>query len=232
MRRIIGLLLFVFSGFLCHSQIIVGWSGGYGSPHELNRVIHVYNAVNGSGLKKEMQPVHWSQGLAGGIRLGDEFFFELLYSRKRIGVHSEFDSSGVAFERQLKVLSNTWNFGFGFRDEHLALGMSLDFGRFKGFGRRGPAESIGDLEYQRLWVLDKSSVVFLSANRFYVASTLFAEIKFGVIALRGYFQLALVKNQMEMLDAWMLGSALNYAMYQKDKYSSAGLMVSIQFGGK
>jgi hypothetical protein len=232
MQRLLVIFLCTVLCSKLPAQLIVGWSGGYGNPQELNRVLYIYNAVNRQGLSKEMQPVHWNQGFAGGYRLGGELFFELLYSRKRILVHSEFDSSGVAFERQLKVLSNTWNFAMGYQDEHAAIGLSIDFGRFKGLGRRGPTAGIDDQTFEKLWVLDKTRFLGISGYKLYTSVTAFAELKYGIIALRAYVQYALMRNQMERLDTWLLGSQLNFAEFEHDKYSNAGLMVSIQIGGK
>lgn len=85
---------------------IVGWNAGYALAPELNRTIYVYNALN-TTLTKPMNEVHWYQGPVVGVRLGDEVFFELLYSRKRVVVSSGWDSYGVGMERQLKVVANS-----------------------------------------------------------------------------------------------------------------------------
>ncbi len=229
-------LVFLFALFSAtaplSAQFIIGWSAGYGDPQELNREIYLYNAINKSGLTKEMNEVHWNQGLAIGVRSPTDVFFELLYSRKRIKVHSEFDSAGVAFERQLKVLSNTLNFGMGVQDEKWAFGMSFDLGRFKGRGRRGAASSIGDKEYTDLWVLDDSRFYGIKYAKLYAGLTAFAELRLGLFAARFYVQWMFSKNQMDGLEYWLFNENLNFEKYEMDKYSSAGLMLSFQFGGR
>ena len=88
------------------AQFIVGWNAGYALALELNPTINVYNALN-TTLTKSMNEVYWYQGPVGGVRFGDEIFFELLYSRKRLLVSSGWDSVGVGMVQQLKVVVNS-----------------------------------------------------------------------------------------------------------------------------
>ena len=216
-----------------HAQFVIGWSAGYANSHELNRTIHVYNSVQSSTLSKEMQMVHFNHGLIAGFRFGgDDGFAELLYSRKVASVSAEADSSGVTLERQLKVLSNTWNLGGGYRiTENFRIGMSFDLGRFKGKGRRGPKSSIGDQEFEKLWVLDNTRIFGIHAYKLYCATTAFAELNFGMVGFRVYYQWALTKNKMDGFDYWLLsGQTLNWEESLYDKFSNAGVMLTLQIG--
>ncbi len=213
-------------------QLVLGWSGGYATPRELNREIYVYNAVNSAGLKKPMQEVHWNQGPAFGYRFSDDnFYVELIYSRKRAMVSSEFDSSGIAMARQLKVLSNTYNFGFAWRRNGWAIGASFDAGRFKGKGRRGEKGGIKGQDWERLWVLDDTKVFVFSAFRLYLAQTLFVERSFGDIAtVRLYAQVNGRKSNMDGLDKWLFGRGLNHFVHNEDRFTSYGVMFYFTIG--
>jgi hypothetical protein len=230
-RFFLFLVLFAWPS-LVDAQLIFGWSAGYANPKEINRAIHVYNSVHSQTLSKEMQPVHFNHGLVAGYRIGSDGFVELLYTRKVATVSAQADSAGVLLERQLKVLSNTWNFGGGVAlDSRLRIGLSVDVGRFKGRGRRGPESTIGDQEFQKLWVLDDTRLLGISAYKLYMASTVFAEMDFGLIGLRVYYQFAFLRNQMERLDSWLLsGQTLNWGTYLDDKFSNAGVMLTLQLG--
>lgn len=229
-------LLFVLSACLVlynlsAQRFILGWSGAYATPHELNRELYVYNAINRSGLKKEMKMVHLNQGPAIGMRFGDEKYFELLYSRKRSLVASEFDSSGVAMTRQLKVLLNTWNFGIGINKNGWGIGTSIDLGRFKGKGRRGPEDGIKDQDFKKLWVLDSKRLVGIAIYQLTLAETFYVERSFGnFMGLRLYAQIQYTKIQMDGLDAWLFGGGLNYAEFNSDRFNNYGAMLYFNFG--
>lgn len=225
-------ILFFASMFLLtamHAQFVVGWSGGYAPARELNREIYVYNAINGHNLSKEMNEVHWYQGPAVGFRSRGDVYVELLYSRKRSKVTSEFDSSGVLMTRQMKVLCNTWNFGVGFQADGWRIGASFDLGRFKGFGRRGVASDIGDKAWDRIWTLDNRRVAFISM-RLICTETVYVERYFGLFNVRAYVQFPGINSEMDGLDTWMFGSDLNFGKAQKQGFLNVGAMVSLAFG--
>lgn len=230
MKRSVALitaLFIVHSGLF--AQLVLGWNAGYAPARELNREIYVYNAINGHNLSKEMGDVHWYQGPAVGLRTTGDVYVELLYSRKRSKVASEFDSSGVLMTREMKVLCNTINFGVGFQADGWRIGASFDLGRFKGFGRRGVESTIGDQDWIRIWTLDDRRVAFISM-RLICTETFYVERSFGLLNLRAYVQLPGINSEMDGLDTWMFGSDLNYASAQKQGFLNAGLMVSLAIG--
>lgn len=233
--KISRLLFFAF--LLCSTsisaQFMIGWNAGYGNARELNREIYVYNALNATGLKKEMGQVHWYQGPAIGFRTpGDGFFGELMYSRKKAMVSSQFDSAAVPFVRQMKVYSNTWNLGFGYNSNGWGIGMSFDFGRFKGFGRRGAESSIKDQDWQRLWVQDRTRLIGIAIYRLYITETVFVEKKFNFVSVRLYAQLFGMRCKLDGLDAWMFGADLNYAMPSEEHFNNYGMAIIINLGKK
>jgi hypothetical protein len=224
------IILFFLLLFNCDvsAQLIFGWSGGYAPVRELNREIYIYNQINGHNLKDEMSEVHWFQGPVTGFRFqnNDGPFVELLYSRKRCKVESQFDSAGVEMNRQIKTLCNTWNFGFGVTTGNWTFGMSLDLGRFKGFGRRGPSSSIGENSWQRLWVVDNSRVAFISV-RLIMMETIFIERKMGFLRVRLFAQLPGMGKTMDGLDDWLFGAPLNWELAQKQQFVNTGISVFI-----
>lgn len=229
-------LLFLCTFFLLQislsAQFVFGWTGGYGSPRELNREIYIYNAINGA-LKKEMPQVHWFQGPVIGFRAGgDGGYVELLYHRKRTLVASEFDSSNVAMRRELKVLYNTWNLGFGYNPNGWGIGTSIDAGRFKGKGRRGPEETIGDQDFKKLWVTNKTRMLGIAVYQLSLAQTVWVERSFGPATLRFYFQFPWMRSQMEVLDYWLFGGQLNYKTYSVDRFVNFGTSLTIKLGKK
>lgn len=214
-----------------HAQFVFGWSGGYAPCRELNREIYVYNAIN-SALNKPMGEVHWYQGPVIGFRSPDEGgFFELLYSRKRVKVTSEWDSSGVTMTRQMKVLCNTYNLGFGYQKNGWRIGVSLDGGRFKGFGRRGEKDGIGDRDWQRIWVVDKTRLYLFAIYRLYLAETIFVEKQQGIFNVRLYAQLPGKSSNLDKLDEWLFGSDINFAMDQEQSFVNLGMSLTIAIGG-
>lgn len=235
MKRLILLMLAVTAMVQLHAQFVFGWSGGWAPCRELNREIYVYNQVNKHGLGKEMEPVHWYQGPVIGFRKGEEdgAFVELLYCRKRCKVASEFDSSGVAMTRQIKTLCNTYNLGFGFQGGGWRIGMSFDAGRFKGFGRRGTADGIGDTAWDRIWVVDKKRLIGISIYRLYISESIFVEKSFadGIINIRGYLQLPGTKAQLDRLDQFLFADELNFGEYQHQSFWNFGMSLTIAIGG-
>lgn len=231
MKRLLVTLIAISVFAPLSAQFIVGWNAGYALAPELNRTIYVYNSLN-TTLTKSMNEVHWYQGPVGGVRFGDEIFFELLYSRKRVLVSSGWDSSGVGMERQLKVLANSWNFGFGVQADSWTLGASVDVGRFKGRGRRGQTDLIGDQEWRELWVLANERFLGISFDRFFPSFTFFAERSFGIMSVRAYAQAFGMRVTMDGLDTWLVGSQLNWFLGSKERFTNFGLMVSFNFGGR
>lgn len=219
------------SGLSAQKRFVIGWSGGYAFPNELNRELYIYNAINRPNLKKEMPLVHWYQGPTLGMHFGDDRYFELLYSRKRALVASEFDSSGVAMTRQLKVLLNTWNFGLGTRVNGWGIGTSIDFGRYKGKGRRGPESEIKSQDFQKLWVLDNKRLLGIAIYQLTIAQTFYVERSFGNFAgLRLYAQIHYMKMQMDGLDPWLFGRGLNYFVYNEGRFTNVGAMLYFNLG--
>ena len=228
-------MLLLLVPFIGRAQFVIGWSGGYASPHELNRTIYLFNTQYSDILRDEMKPVHWYQGLITGFRSSkdDGVFVELLYNRKRALVSGSYDSAGVEMVHELKVLSNTWNFGIGVKNGNVSLGMSFDAGRFKGKGRVGTASEIGSKEFERLWVQDNTILLGIHIFKLYMASTAFVEFTAGnFIGLRFYFQYAFTKNQMEGLDPWLLGRRINFADFMLDKFTSGGVALTLNIGGR
>lgn len=235
MKRLLLLILAAGAVVQVHAQFVFGWSGGWAPCRELNREIYVYNQVNKHGLDKEMDPVHWYQGPVIGIRSGNDDgpFFELLYNRKRAMVAAEFDSAGVAMTRQIKTLCNTYNLGMGVQGGGWRIGISFDAGRFKGFGRRGTVDGIRDLEWNRIWVLDKSRVLGISVYRLYISETIFVERSFanGIVNLRAYCQLPGTKAQLDGLDWFLFRQELNFGNFQHQSFWNFGASLTIAIGG-
>jgi hypothetical protein len=216
------------------AQFLIGWNAGYGNARELNREIYVYDALEGSRLSKPMGQVHWNQGPAVGFRLsdGDGPFLEFMYSRKKASISSLFDSASVPFTRQMKVYSNTWNFGLGVSKNGWVAGMSFDLGRFKGYGRRGAVAGIKDVDWTRLWVLDKTRLLGIAVARLYITETFFVERKFSFISVRLYAQLFGIRGKLDGLDHWLFGADLNYAMPSEEHFNNYGIAVFINLGKK
>ena len=233
MKRLLIMLFATICAQQQQAQFVVGWSGGYALCRELNREIYVYNAVNGPNLDKEMQPVHWYQGVLIGFRSpGEGPFVELLYNRKRCKVTSEFDSSGIAMARELKVLCNTYNFGIGYKKNNWAIGLSWDFGRFKGKGRRGPQDAIADMGFERLWVQDRTRLIGIAVARLFCQETIFVERSMGPVGIRAYIQLPGTPNRMDGLDFWLFGQELNYAESQEERFVNFGAAITVTLGKK
>lgn len=232
MKRIFFLLLALITIGEARAQFIVGWSAGYAPTRELNREIYVYNAINGHNLTKEMNEVHWYQGPVVGFRYtASDGFIELLYNRKRTVVGSEFDSSGVEMTRELKTLLNTWNFGIGRGNEEWTIGCSFDFGRYKGFGRRGTKSAIGDVAWDKLWVLRSTRILFIS-TKLVLTETIFIERHFEFINVRLFAQFPGISVEMDGLDSWLFGGDLNYASAQKQRPFNIGTSITFSIGGR
>ena len=220
-------LLFSFQAF---SQLVIGWSGAYMNPKELNREIHVYDKLNGSGLTKQMQNVHWCQGLVVGLQKGnDDFFGEITYNRKTCIVASQFDSAGIGMKRQMKVQSNSFNFGVGRRSNGFVYGASLDFGKDKGKGRRGQSSGIKKEKWNRLWTQDSNFLIQLQPGM-----TFYVGYQKKVFGIRIFYQWEFVKGLMDGLDHWMFGYPLNgtpaLPVGQETKFSNAGIALTISLG--
>ncbi len=226
--KFIILLLFVFA-IRGNAQFMIGYTAGHCSPRELNREIHIYNVLN-TELTKKMHEINWFQGPTIGVRSRSDVYFELMYSRKKASTFSKFDSSGVDMMRQMKVYGNTLNFGFGTRIDGWAFGGSMDFGRFKGFGRRGPEASIKDLAWQRLWVVDNNRILGISV-RLYFAFTFYVEKTIGIATIRLYSQQLAFKQGMDGLDNWLYGAGLNFGKDQEDSFRNTGIAVYLNIGG-
>ncbi|MCX6312775.1 MAG: hypothetical protein NT084_14225 [Bacteroidetes bacterium] len=220
--------LFLLFSLPIHSQFIVGWNGGYAFVPDLNKEIYIYNEINKSGLKKEMNLVHLNHGPALGARIGGDLFYEFLYSWKGASVTSKFDSANVPMVRQLKVYQYSFNFGFGFRANGWTIGASFDFGRFRGKGRRGTEANIKNIAFEKLWT-DPNPFGLLS-RIVPVHYTIFAEYKYKIFGFRPYVQFAAMKIDLGTLDYWLLGTYLNYGEFMQEKFVNCGMMVSIQIG--
>jgi hypothetical protein len=223
--RTLLLMFTALAPFLLKAQIVIGVTGGYANPKELNREIYVYNTVNAAGLTKQMDAVHWYRGIVLGFQSKGDLFGDFRYVRRSCTVSSEFDSSGVAMTRQLKVQSNTFNLGVGFRADGWVFGASWDFGGFKGKGRKGAKEGIKDRDWFRLWVHDSSPIL-----RAQTGSTLFVGREFGFIGVRLYAQFQFMKLIFDELDPWMFGTRLNESYWNRDKFNNYGLEVSFLLG--
>lgn len=221
--------LFLFFSLSGNAQFLIGYTGGHCGLRELNREIYVYNVMNKP--VKPMKEINWYQGPTIGFRTGGSPFLEVTYNRKKAFTHSEFDSSGVVMNRQMKVYCNTLNFGIGGRIDSWSFGGSMDFGRFKGFGRRGPEETIKDQEWRRLWVVDNKHILFLSV-RLYCTATFWIEKSFGIMSVRLYTQPFAFKQEMDGLDRWFFGGDLNYGKGNEEKFGNTGIAVYLNLGGK
>lgn len=232
MKRLLICILALTGSAQLHAQFIFGWSAGWSPCRELNREIYVYNAINGA-LTDKMEEVHWYQGPVIGFRSGkgEGGFVELLYQRKRCKVGSEWDSAGVAMTREMKTLCNTYNFGFGYQGNGWRIGMSLDGGRFKGFGRRGAQDGIGDVAWERIWVVDNKRLYLFSIYRLYLSETIFVEKEMGVLNARFFWQLPGTKANLDELDEWMFGSDINYGNDQEQSFWNFGMAITIALGG-
>jgi hypothetical protein len=229
------LAAFLLLGLKANSQFLLGYTAGHTGLRELNREIHIYNEINGSALAKEMHPLHWYQGPTIGFRTGDAVFFELTYNRKRVRTESSFDSSGVAMHRQIKVYCNTFNFGFGAMVDGWGFGGSMDFGRFKGFGRRGPEETLKDTPWQRLFVVDNTRLAGISV-RLYFAATFWVERRVGIVSVRLFTQPLAFRQPMDGLDRWFFPNRyylthMDYAQPNEEHFLNSGISVFLNIGG-
>ncbi len=235
MKKLLVILIALGGVVQLHAQFIFGWNAGWAPCRELNREIYVYNQINKHGLEKEMGEVHWYQGPVIGFRSGSDEggFVELLYSRKRCKVGSEFDSAGVSMSREIKTLCNTFNLGFGYQSDGWRIGVSVDAGRFKGFGRRAPTSGIGDVEWDRIWVQDKRRLVGISIYRLYLAETIFIErsLADGILNVRAYCQLPGTNAQLDGLDEFLFKQELNFGNYQHEIFWNFGASITIAIGG-
>jgi hypothetical protein len=241
MRRLKFLLpVFLLFVLKANSQFMIGYTGGHTGLRELNREIHIYNEINGSNLKEPMHPIHWFQGPVIGIRGGDDVYFELSYNRKKARTESSFDSLGEPYHRQIKVYSNTFNFGFGKHVGKWAFGASMDFGRFKGFGRRGPEASLNDSAWTRLFVVQNTRIIGISV-RLYFAATFYVERTFGIATIRLYTQPLAFRQRMDGLDNWFFpnryaadpggGASMNYAEPNEEHFINSGISIFLNLGG-
>jgi hypothetical protein len=222
--------LFLLFMLRADAQIMIGYTGGRCHMPELNREIYIYNVMNSP--VKPMKELHWFQGPTIGFRSPGSPFFEVMYSRKKASTMSVFDSSGVVMNRRMKVYGNTFNFGFGARtNSGWGFGGSMDLGRFTGYGKRGPEETIKDQEWQRLWVVDKTRILFISV-RLYCAATFWVEKTVGIMTVRLYTQPLAFKQEMDGLDKWFFGGDLNYAKGNEEKFGNTGIAVYLNLGGK
>jgi hypothetical protein len=229
--RPLKILIPVFLLFIVqtNAQFMIGYTAGHCSPRDLNREIYVYNVLNNP--VKPMKEINWFQGPTFGFRTPGSPYFELMYSRKKATTESTFDSAGVVMNRQMKVYGNTFNFGFGARVDGWAFGASMDFGRFKGFGRRGPEETIKDQDWRRLWVVDNTRLLGISV-RLYFAATIYVEKTFGIMSVRLYTQPLAFKQPMDGLDRWLFGADLNYANPNEEAFKNTGIAIYLNLGGK
>jgi hypothetical protein len=237
--KIVRPLLFIFSilSFQLHAQFkcFLGWNEGHGTPYELNREIYIYNDINGPYLTKQMKEIHWNQGPAVGFRAGGDLYFEMQYSRKSATVSSHFDSASVPMTRELKIYHNTFNYGMGGRIDGWNFGLSLDFGRFMGKGKRGPDSGIKNQDWQRFWILPHQ---FLGAlgRLFPNSATAFVEydldFEHTFIGLRAYAQFDYTKSGMSGLDHWLFGNNLNFQVDNGDRMNSFGIAIYAGFNKK
>jgi hypothetical protein len=230
MRLLKIILLLLFFTCRVQAQFMVGWTGGHCNPRELNKEIYTYNVLN-SANTKAMHELHWFQGPTFGIRAGDDVFFELMYNRKKATTAAEFDSAGVPMVRQMKVFGNTFNFGFGTKVGNWAFGGSMDFGRFKGFGKRGQEATIKDQDWRRLWVVDRTRILGISV-RLYFAGTFWVERSFGILTVRLYTQPIAFKQTMDGLEGWFFGADLNYGKGCDEAFKNTGIAIYLNLGKK
>ncbi|MEO5642134.1 MAG: hypothetical protein ABIS12_02345 [Bacteroidia bacterium] len=243
MRRLklILLVLLIFA-VKANAQFLIGYTGGHTGLHELNREIYIYNEINGSNLKERMHPIHWFQGPTIGVKMGDEVYFEFLYTRKKARTESSFDDTlGVPYHRQIKVYCNTFNFGIGKKVGDWSFGGSLDFGRFKAFGRRGPEASLKDSTWTRLFIVDNSRIIGISV-RLYFATTIWVERTFGIATIRLYTQPFAFRQEMDGLDNWFFpnryasdpggGAHMNFAKPNEEHFLNTGISIFLNIGGK
>lgn len=221
------LLLSLLLSFQANAQFLIGWCGGYATPHELNREIYIYNEINSSNLTKKMKEVHWYQGPQIGFRYGEERFGEFTYSRKRAMVRSEFDSAGISMTREMKVFCNTINFGFGIAGDGWRIGASFDFGRFKAFGRRDQTSLIKEEPWRRIWVINNTRIMGIAMYRLYLTETIFVDRTVGRFDFRLYAQLFGMKKELDGLDYWLFGTQLNYGLAQEERFTNYGITVFI-----
>jgi hypothetical protein len=209
-------------------SLIVGYNAGYGFARDLNRELYIYNAINGHQIKKEMGPAHWFKGPTAGFRIGNEAFYELLYTWKACNVHSEFDSANVPFVRQLRVYQYSFQHAMGIRVGNVSFGASVDYGRFRGKGRRGPESGIKDQEWEMIWKNENpfGLLSLVIPTRY----TLFTEFHWGLGAVRLFCQFAPMQSDLGYLDHWLFGTYLNYGKYMRDHFTNFGVMVSLHVG--
>lgn len=225
------------------AQLIIGYNGGHTGLRDLNREIYVYNQINAHQLDKPMHELHWFQGPVVGFRTPGSPYFEMTYNRKKVRTQSVFtdSTSGQEYNRQIKVYCNTFNFGFGVRVDDWSFGGSMDFGRFKGFGRRGPSASIKDTTWTRLFVVDNTRLIGISV-RLYFAATFWVERTVGILTVRLYTQPLAFRQPMDGLDNWFFpnrysadpggGGYIDYASPNEQNFLNSGISIFLNIGGK
>lgn len=203
----------------------LGYGMAYANPADLNRLIYVYNNVQGDNLTKQMPKVHFLHGYTIGVSFGSELKLEVHRTSRRGNVTAKATVNGEDYIRQLQIISNTLNFGFSYAPSaKWDFGASLDIGNFKGFGRTGPAAD--KLKYERLFVLDNSLIM---RTRF--GFTAFAQRNFGRISARLYWQWMPFTKPLDRVDSWMLnGQQIIENHHLEDKLSNLGLEVFFRIG--
>ncbi|HTL82796.1 MAG TPA: hypothetical protein VL651_13880 [Bacteroidia bacterium] len=238
-KRPAPLFLLIFSFFVTtslSSQVILGWSGGYAPDREINRNIYVYNTINTPGLTKQMPEMHYYQGPVVGFRAAsDDGYLELLWNRKWASVSSEFDSSGVPMQRELRSRVNTFNWGGAYSIDGWSAGMSFDFGFCKGMGKRAAKDGFKDRDYEWLWTPEH----FLRlVNRILPdGNTIWIERDLGKFAaVRIYAQMFWIATDLtseksgNKIDYWFFGSELNYANPMVQRFNNYGLEIFLKLG--
>jgi hypothetical protein len=232
-------LLFAING---QAQLIIGYTAGHTGLRDLNREIYVYNQINAHQLDKSMHELHWFQGPVVGFRTPGNVYFELTYNRKKASTRSVFTdtASGTEFNRQIKVYCNTYNFGVGFRADGWSFGGSMDFGRFKGFGRRGPGSSIKDTAWTRLFVVERTRIIGISV-RLYFAATFWVERTVGIATIRLYTQPLAFKQPMDGLDSWFFPNRyatdpaghgdMDFGAPNEEHFLNSGISIFLNIGG-
>lgn len=201
-------------------------------------MIYVYNSVNAPNLSKQMPEMHLFQGPAIGFRRTfDDGYLEMVYNRKMSCVTSEFDSAGVPMQRQLKFVSNIYNWGGAVSANGWSAGLSFDFGFCKMKGKRAAKDGFGGFDYT--WITTPERFLRFINRILPDANTVWIERDLGRIAsFRLYAQMFWFPTDMwseksgETIDHWFFGgNGLNYGMHMVQRFNSFGAVLYLKFGG-
>jgi hypothetical protein len=198
-----------------------GYQVGYMNPADINRVIYIYNKLH-YNLDKKMPKMHFMHGYTVGFAVGGDTKLECFRTSRRAMVTAEQGDT----VRQLRLISNFISMGVSKSiDKRWDVGVSLDVGNFKGFGRVGPKDNLP--KFDRLFVVSNKSLLATTQ----LGSTIFVQRNFGFVAARLFYQFQIINMSLDNLDPWMLGGPIvEFDALDSGKASNVGLELMFRIG--